>query len=56
MGIGGRLDELHVDSYSVSAFLHTTFQNVGNAELLRYLWQVFRSAFITLGGSARNDP
>ena len=35
MGIGAGIDELHVDPHLVGRFLHTAFENGGDAELLR---------------------
>ena len=45
MGIGTRIDELHIDPDFVGGFLHTAFENGGDSELLR---TVFRSSGLLL--------
>ena len=54
VGIVGCFDQLHVYTHCVAAFLHTTFQDVGDAKLLRNLSHVVRSTFVILSGRPRN--
>ena len=54
MGIGLRVDQLHIDPHLIGRFLHATFKNVRYAKLLRDLSEIARFALIALRGSARN--
>ncbi len=49
------LDQLHVDVHPVAGLLHAAFEHIAYAQLARDLRQIFRSAAIARGGSARND-
>ena len=42
MRVGGGFDQLHVDANLIARFLHASFQDVGNAELLGDLGEVAR--------------
>jgi hypothetical protein len=55
LGIIGRLDQPNIDAHGIAALLHTSFQDMGDAKLLCDLGQVFRRAFVMLGGCARSD-
>ena len=55
MGIGWRVNQLHIDPNLVSDFLDAALKNVRYAKLLRDLGQIARFALIALGGSTRND-
>ena len=54
MGIGLRVNQLHIDPHLIGRFLHATLKNVRYAKLLRDLAQIPRFALILLRGSARN--
>src|SRR4029077_4051486 len=55
VGIGLRVNQLHIDPDLVGRSLYTTLQNVGYPKLLRDLGEIARLTFIALRGSARND-
>src|SRR5262245_34714983 len=48
------VDQLHVYAHSIATLLHAAFQDMGYAQLLGDLRQVFRRAFVMLRGSARD--
>ena len=54
VGIGLRVNQLHIDPDLFGRFLHATLKNVGYPKLLRDLAQIPRFALILLGRSARN--
>ena len=49
MPICERIYELHVHPYGLSTLLHTTFNDMGDPELLRDLGQVFRCTLVLEG-------
>ena len=54
MGIGLRVNQLHIDPHLVGRFLHAALKNVRYAKLLRDLGEIARFALILLRGRARN--
>ena len=54
VGIGLRVNQLHIDPHLTSYFLHATLNNVRHAKLLRDLAESGRFALILLHGSARD--
>ena len=54
MGVGQRIDELHIYADLIVGFLHASFQNVRHSKLLRDLGQILRRAFEMLRRCARN--
>src|SRR6516164_5539759 len=54
MGIGLRVNQLHIDSHLIGYFLHATLKDVRDTELLRDLAEIGRFALILPRGSARN--
>src|SRR5215471_471917 len=54
MGIGSRVNQLHIDPDLVSCFLHATLKNIRYAKLLCDLREIAGFALILLRGSARN--
>ena len=54
VGIGLRVNQLHIDPHLIGRFLHATLKNVRYAKLLRDLGEIARFALIPLRGSARN--
>ena len=54
MGIGLRVNQLHIDPHLIGHFLHATFKDVRDAKLLRDLAEIGRFALILLRGSARD--
>ena len=54
VGIGLRVNQLHIDPHLVGRFLHATLKNVRYAKLLRDFREIARLAVISLRGSARN--
>ena len=55
MGIGFRVNQLHIDPQLTSRLLHATLKNIRYAKLLRDLGEVARLTLIPLRGSTRND-
>ena len=41
-------DQLHIDAHVIICFLHATFEEIGDAELVRNLRKILRCVFITL--------
>ena len=54
MGLVGGLDELHIHAHGVTALLHCSFQDVGDAELPGNLRQISRCTFVMLRRCARD--
>src|SRR5262249_12153365 len=54
MGISCGFNQLHIYAHGVAALLHTSLQNVSDAEFLRDLGYIFRSTFIMLCRGARD--
>ena len=54
MRVGQGVDELHVHADLVIRLLHASFEDVGDAELLRDLSQIGRRALESLRRCARN--
>ena len=48
------INQLHVNADAVTRFLHTAFENVGDAELAPDLGQILRPASVALGRGARD--
>src|SRR5215831_2957966 len=55
LGIGLRIDQLHIDPHLIRRFLDATLKNVRHAELLRDLGEVTRLALVPLRRRARNN-
>ncbi len=47
-------DQLHVDVHAIFSLLHTAFEHIGHVQLFCDLRQIFRSAVVARGGSARD--
>src|SRR6266550_1608203 len=54
MGIIRGSYQLHIDAHLIICFLDATFQEIGDAELVRNLSEILRCVFITLCGRARD--
>ena len=54
MGIGLRVNQLHIDPHLVGRFLHAPLKNVGYTKLFRDLAEIARFALILLRRSSRN--
>ena len=54
MGIGLRVDQLHIDPDLATRLLHATFKNVRYAQLLRDVGEIARPAVISLRGGTRD--
>ena len=48
VGIGLRVNQLHIDPHLIGRFLHATLKNVRYSKLLRDLGEIARFALITL--------
>ena len=47
-------DQLHIDAHLIICFLDATFQEIGDAELVRNLGGTLRCVLVTLRGRARD--
>ena len=55
MRVGQSVNQLYVDAHLIVSFLHTAFQDVHYAELLRDLGKIIRRAFEMLCRRAGDD-
>src|SRR5438045_6558141 len=55
MGVSCGVDQLYIDVHRVAGFLHTAFQDVGDAELLSNFRKIRGLALILLSRASGND-